>query len=111
MRCAGDGGKGGIWKGSVLDVTLAFAAPCEDVTATFLIDHGGGFGFVDFPVNGTSVIELKATKGSGGRVWKASIPVKKSGKARARQVYVKCMVLGGALRVPLFGTVNQPFGG
>ena len=35
--------------------------------------------------------------------------VKTCGKAR--QVYVKCIVLGGALRTPLFGTVNQPFGG
>lgn len=104
------GGAGAIVKGSVLDVTLALAAPCEDVAATFLIDHGGGFGFVDFPVNGTGVIEFKATKGGGGRVWKASIPVKSCGRAKARQVYVKCIVLGGALRTPLFGTVNQPFG-
>ena len=105
------GGEGAIAPGSVLDVTLTLAEPCEDVTTTLLVDHGNGSGFVSFPVNGTNAIELKATKEGGGRVWKASIPVNKSGKARARQVYVKCIVLGGALRTPLFATVNQPFGG
>lgn len=100
---------GTIIPGSVLDVTLNLATPCEDVTATLLIDYGHGGGLVAFPVNGTNAIELKATKDGGGRVWKASIPVKSCGMAKARQVYVKCVVLGGALKIPLFTAVNQPF--
>ena len=109
MRCAGDGGKGGIWKGSVLDVTLNLASPCEDVTASLLIDNGGGSGFEGFPVNGTSAAELKPAEGGGSCVWKASIPVKSCRKAAARRVYVKCIALGGPLAVPLFTTINQPF--
>ena len=104
-------GAGAIEKRGVLDVTLTLAEPCEDVTTTLLIDYGHGGGFVSFPVNGTNAIELKAAKDGGGRVWKASVPVKSCGKAKARQVYVKCIVLGGALKTPLFTTVNQPFGG
>ena len=99
-----------IRPGGTIDVTLSLSAPCEDVTAMFLVDHGKGAGCVGFPINGTNAIDLKATKGSGGRVWKASIPVKSCGKADARRVYVKCIVLGGSLKTPLFTTVAQPFG-
>ena len=104
------GGASAIAPGGVLEVALELAEPCEDVTATLLIDHGTGSGFVAFPVNGTNAIELKMADATGRR-WKASIPVKTCGKAGARRVYVKCIVLGGALKTPLFTTVNQPFQG
>ena len=100
-----------IRPGETLDVTLTLAAPCEDVTATLLVGRGHGASLVGFPVNGTNAIDLKAAKDGGGRVWKASIPVKSCGTAGAQKVYVKCIVLGGALKVPLFTTINQPFKG
>ena len=96
--------------GGVFEVALELAAPCEDVTATLLIDHGTGSGFVGFPVNGTNALEMKMADASGRR-WKASVPVKTCGKAGARRVYVKCIVLGGSLNTPLFTTINQPFNG
>ena len=102
------GGASAIAPGGVFEVALELAAPCEDVTTTLLIDHGHGSGFVGFPINGTNAIELKMADASG-RKWKASVPVKTCGKAGARRVYVKCIVLGGALKTPLFTTVNQPF--
>ena len=98
-----------IRPGGTLDVTLNLSAPCEDVSTALFIDHGKGSGQVGFKVNGTNAIELKATKDGGGSVWKASIPVKSCDRADARRVYVKCVVLGGSLKIPLFTTVNQPF--
>lgn len=103
------GGADVIRPGETIDVTLTLAEPCADVSAAFLIDYGKGRGFVGFPVNGTNAIELKATKDGAGRIWKASIPVKRCDKADARRVYIKCIVLGGTLNVPIFTTVDSPF--
>ena len=103
------GGADVIRPGETIDVTLTLAQPCADVSAAFLIDYGKGRGFVGFHVNGTNAIELKATKDGAGRIWKASIPVKRCDKADARRVYIKCIVLGGALNVPIFTTVDSPF--
>ena len=103
-------GADAIRPGGSVVVTLNLSAPCEDVTAMFLIDRGKGAGCVGFPINGTNAIDLKATNDGGGRVWKASVPVKSCGKADARRVYVKCAVLGGSLQTPLFTTIPQPFG-
>ena len=103
-------GNGRIRPGSVVEVSLKLDSPCEDVTATFLVDRGRGSGFVGFPVNGTNAIELRTNPADGGLVWNASIPVKSCGTARAREVYVKFIVLGGSLRMPLFTTIDHPFG-
>lgn len=100
-----------IEPGGTLDVALNLSAPCEDVSTAFFIDHGKGGGQVRFKVNGTNAIELKAAKDGGGRVWKAAIPVKSCDKADARRVYVKCVVLGGGLKMPIFTTINQSFSG
>ena len=102
-------GADAIRPGGTLDVTLTLASPCADVTAAFFIDRGRGAGLEGFQVNGTNAIELKATKDGAGRVWKASVPIEKCGKADARKVYIKCIVLGGSLNVPLFTTVDSPF--
>jgi hypothetical protein len=102
------GGDGAIGQGSILEVTLHLAEPCEDVSASLLIDHGKGRGFEGFPVNGTNAIALEAADETR-RAWKAAIPVETCGAAAARKVYVRCAVLGGALKTPLFGTVNQAF--
>lgn len=101
-------GEGAIRPGSVLEVTLHLAAPCEDATASLLIDRAKGGGFEGFPVNGTNAVALEAVDETR-RAWRASIPVKTCGEAAARKVYVKCAVLGGSLKAPLFGTIDQPF--
>lgn len=98
-----------IRPGCKLDVAVTLAAPCADVATTLLVDRGCGAGLEGFLLNGTNAIDLKATADGGGRVWNASIPVKSCGNAEAHKVYVKCVVLGGVLKVPLFTTINQPF--
>ena len=59
-------------------------------------------------VNGTNSIDMKATDKSGRR-WAASVDVRKCAEADPRHVYVKCMVLGGALKVPIFTNFTSAF--
>lgn len=59
-------------------------------------------------VNGTNSIDMKATDKSGRR-WAASVDVRKCAEADPRHVYVKCMVLGGALKTPIFTNFTSAF--
>ena len=53
-------------------------------------------------------IELKAAD-STLRRWTARVPVKSCKDAKARRVFVKCTVIGGALDLPILTNFAQPF--
>ena len=95
--------------GGRLNVTLTLAQPCADIAASLLIDRSHGRGLEPFLLNGTNALELKATPDGGGRVWTASIPVVSCDESGKKKVYVKCIVLGGALTTPIMTTVSGPF--
>ena len=95
--------------GDTVEIVLELAAPCEDLTAVLLCDHGHGGGLQGFSINGTNALELKAADESG-RIWKASFPIKSCDKAKPRHVYVKCTTLGGALKLPILTSFACGFG-
>ena len=88
-------------------VRAFFAAPCEDVSAEFLVARSTG-GLNPFPVNGSHTFELKPLDDSGCR-WGADISVLQCGKADAREVFVKVSALDSALTRPLFGNFAEKF--
>lgn len=97
-----------IAPGSEIEIALELAEPCEDVVAEFRYDAGHGGGAEPYKVNGSSQIELKAADSTLCR-WTARVPVKSCGDAKARRVFVKCTVIGGALDLPILTNFVQPF--
>ena len=97
-----------IAPGSEIEIALELAEPCEDVVAEFRYDSGHGGGAEPYKVNGSSQIELKAADSTLCR-WTARVPVKSCGDAKARRVFVKCTVIGGALDLPILTNFVQPF--
>ena len=96
-----------IAPGSEIEIDLDLAEPCEDVVAEFRYDAGHGRGAEPYTINGGSQIELKAD--STLRRWTARVPVKSCKDAKARRVFVKCTVIGGALDLPILTNFAQPF--
>lgn len=100
---------GGVARpGARLRICLELDAPCEDVTAVMLCDREHGGGLQGFAVNGTNSLDMKATDRSGRR-WEAVVDVRKCAAAKPRRVYVKCLVLGGALKTPVFTNFTSAF--
>ena len=97
-----------IAPGSEIEIDLELAEPCEDVVAEFRYDAGHGGGAEPFKVNGSSQVELKAAD-STLRRWTARIPIKSCKNAKARRVFVKCTVIGGALDLPILTNFAQAF--
>jgi len=94
--------------GSEIEITLELAEPCEDVVAEFRYDAGHGAGAQPYKINDSSQVELKA-EDSTLRRWTARVPVKSCKDAKARHVFVKCTVIGGALDLPIITNFVQPF--
>ena len=92
----------------VARVRAFFAAPCEDVSAEFLVARSTG-GLNPFPVNGTHGLELRALDETR-RIWGADVAVKSCGQAKSGQVFVKVSALGGGPVRPLFGNFASSFG-
>ena len=100
---------GGVARpGARLRICLELEDPCEDVTAVLLCDRCHGSGLQGFAVNGTNSLDMKATDKSGRR-WAAAVDVRKCAEADPRHVFVKCMVLGGTLKTPIFTNFTSAF--
>lgn len=93
--------------GDLLGVKVILDEPCADVSC--LIRRDWGRGPEPFQINGSDALELHAVD-SSGKVWQGKIAVQSCGEAKAREVFLKVTTLGGALELPLFTTILEPFG-
>lgn len=91
----------------VASVRAHFAAPCEDVSAEFVIAKPTG-DMVAFPVNGSSGIELRALD-EHQTIWGADVPIKSCTAAEPFQVYIKCNALGGPIARPIYANFTTAF--